>query len=258
MTGIPLHYFRGRDGVRLAYRELGEGRPLILIHGYLSTAMAMVDTGIAGRTAGRGYRVILPDLRGHGASARPHDAAAYPPDALADDGLALIEHLGLTGYDLGGYSLGGRTVIRILARGATPGRAIVGGQGLEAVTHTVGRGGQFRRVLTNFGTFEPGSPERAMEDWVKSCGGDPVALVRVLDTFADTPLEELARIRVPTLVLTGADDGHDTSAEALAAALANGQYIQLPGNHATAITTPQFETAVTGFLEGSRPASPPR
>ena len=89
--------------------------------------MAMVDTGIAGRIAGRGYRVILPDLRGHGASARPHDAAAYPPDALADDGLALIEHLGLTGYDLGGYSLGGRTVIRILARGATPGRANVGG-----------------------------------------------------------------------------------------------------------------------------------
>jgi pimeloyl-ACP methyl ester carboxylesterase len=258
MTEIPLRYFRGRDGVRLAYRELGEGRPLILIHGYLSTAMAMVDTGIAGRTAGHGYRVILPDLRGHGASARPHDAAACPPDALADDGLALIGHLGLTGYDLGGYSLGGRTVIRILARGAAPGRAIVGGQGLKAVTHTVGRGGQFRRVLTSFGTFEPGSPERAMEDWVKSSGGDPVALVRVLDTFADTPLDELARIRVPTLVLTGADDGHDTSAEALAAALADGQYIQLPGNHATAITTPQFETAMTGFLEGSRPASPPR
>jgi pimeloyl-ACP methyl ester carboxylesterase len=78
MTGIPLRYFRGRDGVRLAYRELGEGRPLILIHGYLSTAMAMVDTGIAGRIAGRGFRVILPDLRGHGASARPHGAEPPP------------------------------------------------------------------------------------------------------------------------------------------------------------------------------------
>jgi hypothetical protein len=58
--------------------------------------------------------------------------------------------------------------------------------------------------------------------------------------------------------LTGAEDGHDTSAEALAAALANGQYVQLPGNHATAITAPQFETAMTGFLEGSSPASPAR
>jgi len=258
MSELPFHHFRGRDGVRLAYRELGEGRPLILIHGYLSTAMALVETGLAEKIARRGHRVILPDLRGHGASARPHDAAAYPPDALADDGLALIEHLGLTDYDLAGYSLGGRTVIRILARGATPGRAIVGGQELEAIAHTVGRGGQYRYALTHFGTFAPGSPEQAIEDWVKASGGDPVALVHVLDTFVDTPLEVLAQITVPTLVLTGAEDGHNTSAEALASALANGRYIELPGHHGTAPTTPQFETAMTDFLEGGRPAGLPR
>jgi pimeloyl-ACP methyl ester carboxylesterase len=245
---IPHRYVRGRDGARLAYRELGEGRPLILIHGYLSNGRAMVGGGTAGMLAGRGYRVILPDLRGHGDSARPHEPDAYPPDALADDGLALIEHLGLTGYDLAGYSLGGRTVVRLLARGATPARAIVGGQGLEAITRTVGRGDLFRRALTGFGTFDPGSPERAIEDWVKASGGDPVALVNVLDTFVDTPLEELARITVPALVLTGAEDGHNRTAEALAGALANGRYIMLPGDHFTAISTPQFETAVTDFL----------
>jgi pimeloyl-ACP methyl ester carboxylesterase len=224
---------------------------LILIHGYLGTAQAgWIDSGIAKKIAGQGYRVIMPDLRGHGDSAKPHDAAAYPPDMLAGDGLALIEHLGVTGYDLGGYSLGGRTVVRILARGATPGRAIVGGQGLEAITHTVGRGTHFRHLLSNFGTFEPGSPERAMEDWIKASGGDPVALVRVLDTFTDTPLEDLARIRVPTLVLTGAEDGHNDSAEALADALAAGQYIALPGDHGTAVHTPQFEAAIISFLEG--------
>ena len=254
MSEIPLHHFRGRDGARLAYRELGEGRPLILIHGYLSTAMALVETGLAGKIARRGHRVILPDLRGHGASARPHDAVAYPPDALADDGLALIKHLGLTGYDLAGYSLGGRTVIRILARGATPGRAIVGGQGLEAIAQTVGRGGQYRHALTHFGTFAPGSPEQAIEDWVKASGGDPVALVHVLGTFVDTPLEVLAQITVPTLVLTGAEDGHNTSAEALASALANGRYVEVAGHHGTAPATPQFETAMAGFLDGGRPA----
>jgi len=256
VTEIPLCYFPGADGERLAYRELGEGRPLILIHGYLSSSMSMIDSGLAGRMAARGYRVILPDLRGHGASARPHEAAAYPPDVLADDGLALIGHLGLGGYDLGGYSLGGRTAIRILARGATPGRGIAGGQGLEAVAHTVGRGGQFRRVLTNFGTFEPGSPGQAMEDWVKASGGDPVALNLVLDSFVDTPVEALARIQVPTLVLTGAEDGHNATAEALASALGNGQYLELPGDHGTAITTPQFEAAMAGFLQGSGTASP--
>ena len=148
-------------------------------------------------------------------------------------------------------------MIRILARGATPGGAIAGGQGLEAVEHTVGRGGQFRRVLANFGTFEPGSPEQAMEDWVKASGGDPVALNLVLDTFVDTPVEALARIQVPTLVMTGAEDGHNATAGALATALGHGQYLELPGNHFTALTTPQFEAAMAGFLAGSSPASGP-
>ena len=255
MTEIPVRHFRGRDGVPLAYRELGEGRPLIMIHGYLGNALTMIEAGLAGRLAAQGYRVILPDLRGHGDSARPHDPAAYPPDALADDGLALIEHLGLTGYDLGGYSLGGRTVIRLLARGATPGRAIVGGQGLEAVVHTVGRGGQFRDLLTRFGTFAPGSPEQAAEDRITAGGGDPVALVHVLDTFADTSPAELARITVPTLVLTGDKDGHNDTAEALANALGNGRYVRLPGNHASVAGTPEFETAITSFLKTGQPAS---
>jgi pimeloyl-ACP methyl ester carboxylesterase len=250
MTETSLHRFPGRDGVQLAYRELGRGRPLILIHGYMGSAQSgWVDSGIAEKIAGHGCRVIMPDLRGHGDSAKPHDAAAYPPDVLANDGLALIEHLGVTDYDLGGYSLGGRTVVRILARDATPGRAIVGGQGLEAITHTVGRGTHFRHLLRNFGTFEPGSPEQATEDWIKASGGDPVALVRVLDTFTDTPLEDLARIRVPTLVLTGAEDGHNESAGALANALADGQYVVLPGDHGTAFHTPQFAAAIISFLE---------
>lgn len=255
MTEMSLHHFDGRDGVRLAYHELGQGRPLVLIHGYMSNATVMARGGFPERIAGRGYRVIMPDLRGHGDSAKPHEAGAYPPDALADDGLALIDHLGLTDYDLAGYSLGGRTVIRLLARGATPGRAIVGGQGLEAINHTVGRGGHFRHVLTNFGTFEPGTSERATEDWIKSSGGDPVALVRVLDTFADTTMTELARITVPTLVLTGAGDGHNDTAAALASALPNGRYIMLPGNHFTAATAPEFEAAVAGFLAEGRDAA---
>lgn len=249
MTGIAARYFRGRDGLRLAYRELGPGRPLVLLHGYLTTAVTTwISSGIAEALAGRGYRVILPDMRGHGDSARPHDPAAYPPDVLADDALLLVEQLGLTGYDLVGYSLGGRTVIRMLARGAAPDRAVVGGQGLEAVLHTAGRGGHFRHLLSNFGTFEPGSPERAMEDRLKASGADPAALVNIPGTFSNTSPAELAAITVPVLVLTGAEDGHDETAPALAGALPNGQYLRLPGNHYSAFINPEFLAAVTGFL----------
>jgi pimeloyl-ACP methyl ester carboxylesterase len=240
--------FHGRDGVRLAYRETGEGRPLVLIHGYMGKGEHWVDTGIAERLTARGYRVIMPDMRGHGDSDKPHDAASYPPDALADDGLALIDQLRLADYDLAGYSLGGRTVARLLARGATPRRAVIGGQGLDAILHTAGRGGQFRKLLRGFGTHPPGSLERQMEAGVRAAGGDPEALLLVLDTFVNTAPAELAAVTAPVLVATGADDPHNQTARALADALRRGRYTELPGNHFTAMTSPEFERAMVGFL----------
>lgn len=248
-TELPIHRFNSFDGVELAYREMGEGRPLVLIHGYFSTAMVnWVRYGHAGKIADRGYRVIMPDLRGHGDSARPHDPAAYPHDALADDGFALIEHLGLTDYDLGGYSLGGRTAMRMLARGAKPGRAIVAGMGLDGILNTAGRGGYFRRVLTNLGSFERGTPEWLTEAFLKTVQGDPVALLNVLDTFADTPREAVEAIAMPVLIVAGKDDDDNGSAEALADLLPHGRHGVIPGNHMSAVTRPELGIAIAEFL----------
>src|ERR1700733_8446225 len=248
-TNLPIHHFRSRDGLELAYREMGTGRPLILIHGYFSTATVnWVRYGHAARVAARGYRVVMPDLGGHGDREKPHDAVAYPPDILADDGFALVEQLGLTDYDLGGYSLGARTTIRMLARGATPGRAIISGMGLEGILRTGGRGGHFHNILTNLGKHKPGSAEWMAEAFMKTVGGDPIALLNVLNTFADTPPEALARIDLPTLVLTGAEDDDNGSAEALAAALPKGSYVVVPGNHMSAVTKPELGAAMADFL----------
>jgi len=246
---LPVHYFQGRDGAQLAYRELGAGRPLVLIHGYFSTAMVnWVRYGHAAKIAARGIRIIMPDLRGHGDSAKPHDAAAYPPDVLTDDGFAMIEQLGLTDYDLGGYSLGGRTTMRMLARGATPGRAIVAGMGLEGIVHAGGRSAHFRRILTHLGTFKHGSPEWMAEAFLKATRGDPAALLLVLDTFVDTPREALAGIGMPTLVLVGAEDEDNGSAAALVAALPDGRGATVPGNHMSAVTKPELGAAIADFL----------
>jgi pimeloyl-ACP methyl ester carboxylesterase len=248
-ANLPVHHFRSRDGLELAWREMGTGRPLVLIHGYFSTASVnWVRYGHAAKIAAQGYRVVMPDLRGHGDSARPHDPVFYPPDILADDGFALLGHLQLTDYDLGGYSLGARTAVRMLARGATPARAIVAGMGLEGIVNTGGRGGYFRNILTHLGTFKPGSAEWLAESFMKTVNGDPVALLNVLDTFVDTSREALARIQTPTLVLTGAQDEDNGSAEALAAALPNGRYAVIPGNHMSAVTKPELGTAIAGFL----------
>jgi len=246
---LPTHHFRSRDGLELAYRELGVGRPLVLIHGYFSTATVnWLRYGHAEKIAARGYRVIMPDLRGHGDSARPHDAAFYPPDILAADGFALIEELGLTDYDLGGYSLGARTTVRMLARGATPARAIIAGMGLEGITNTGGRGSYFRNILTNLGTFKPGSAQWMAEAFLKTVGGDPGALLHILDTFVDTPPEVLGRIRTPALVLVGAEDDDNGSGQALATALPQARLVEIAGNHMSAVTKPELGAAIAEFL----------
>ncbi len=243
--------FPADDGTALTYHQLGAGRPVVLLHGYMLPAKpTWVDSGIAERLAASGNRVIMPDMRGHGDSV-PADGSAYPPDALTSDTLALIAHLGLTDYDLGGYSLGGRIVARALTRGAAPRRAFIGGTGLEPIVHAAGRGENYRRILSNLGTFAPGTPEAELEGYLQQTGGDPAALIRVLDTFVDTPRDALARVTVPVLVIAGEQDSDRGSVEDLAVMLARGTPHRVPGNHFTALHSPELADRLVQFLGGA-------
>lgn len=237
------------DGVHIAVRELGEGRPLILIHGYMSEANTnWIRFGHAGLLAGAGYRVIMPDLRAHGHSDKPHDPALYPRDVLADDQFALIDFLGLEDFDLGGYSLGGRTVARMLARGCRPRKAVISGMGLKGLTDTGARAGHFRHVLTHLGEHPRGSPAFMAEAFLKTTGGDPVALLNILDSFVDTPVETLSGLDIPVGVICGSEDDDNGSAAALADALPQGTLITVPGNHMSAVTRPELGQAILEYL----------
>lgn len=239
----------GLGGLPIQVHMMGEGRDLVLIHGYFSNAFTnWIRYGHAAQIAARGFRVIMPDLRGHGDSGKPHDAASYPPDALMADGLALIEQLGLTDYDLGGYSLGARTVVRMLANGATPRRVILSGMGLEGLLHTSGRGSYFRHVLTNLGSFERGTPEWMTEAFLKTTKGDPQALLRILDTFVDTSREAIAAIAPPLLVVSGEDDDDNGSSQAVADLVQQGRFVSIPGNHMSAVMRKELGEAIADFI----------
>jgi pimeloyl-ACP methyl ester carboxylesterase len=250
-TPSETQYFDSFDGTRLAWHEVGEGRAVVLIHGYFSDAKTnWIRYGHAAKIAAKGFRVIMPDLRAHGASDKPHGLEAYPADALTQDGHALIAHLGLTEYDLGGYSLGARTTSRMLATGATPRRVIFSGMGLEGLTQTSRRAGHFRNILTKLGQHVQGTPEWLAEAFLKTTGGDPVALLGILETFVDTPLESVKAIQQPTLVVCGGEDQDNGSAPDLAAALPHGTYVETPGGHMSAVVKPELGQAIADFLAG--------
>jgi pimeloyl-ACP methyl ester carboxylesterase len=243
--------YPGRDGAPLAYRETGSGRPLILLHGFMGNGSSWLDWGPGSALAEQGFRLILPDFRGHGQSARSHDRNAYPPDVLADDGLALIQYLGLEAgqYDLGGYSLGGRIAARLLARGAEPGRAVIAGQGLEKIAGPQG-GGASERGLTALvdGTdLPPDSADAKIAHWAAQAGADPRALLLVLGSLVPTPEDDLRRIGTPTLVVIG-DRDERADADELAALLPAGRFARVPGDHGGSFAAPQFAAAVVAFL----------
>jgi pimeloyl-ACP methyl ester carboxylesterase len=243
--------FKTADHVEIAWREMGQGRPLLLIHGFMSEADTnWIKYGHAAALANAGYRVIMPDLRAHGLSGKPHDPKHYPRDILADDQFALLAHLDIADYDLGGYSLGGRTVSRMLARGAQPGRAVISGMGLEGLTQTGNRGAYFRHVFDNLGYHEKGTSAWMAEAFLKTTGGDPAALRHVLDTFVDTRVEEIAHWTLPVGVVCGEQDDDNGSAAELVALLQRGRLFTVPGNHMSAVIKAELGQAFVAALTG--------
>lgn len=252
MTGtddISISDFSARDGTRLVWRELGEGRPVVLLHGLFSNATVnWIKFGHASAIAAKGFRVIMPDLRAHGDSAAPHDPAAYPEDVLSNDCADLIAHLGLTDFDLGGFSLGSRTSVRAVAAGLKPARLILGGMGLEGLTGGARRRDFFLRAIAEFDTAKRGEDTWMAIQFMKTMRVDCTAAALLLRTFVDTPREMLAAITMPTLVVCGEDDADNGSAPALAAELSAARLATIPGTHMSSVTETALGEAMAGFL----------
>lgn len=246
-----IHHFTAPDGQRIAWHEMGDpdARAVVLLHGLFSNAFTnWIRYGHAEAIAAQGLRVIMPDHRAHGDSAKPHDAPAYPKDVLTTDALALVDHLSLTDYDLVGYSLGARTATRMVAKGANPRRLVLAGMGLEGLLGTSGRADHFRDILTNLGKHERGSPKWMAEAFLKTTKGDPEALLLLLDTWEHVREADLDKLTMPTLIVAGAEDQDNGSAPALAERLAKGAYQEVPGGHMSSVTRPELGAAIAAFL----------
>jgi pimeloyl-ACP methyl ester carboxylesterase len=94
--------------VRLFYRDLSDGPAIVLLHGWTMSHQVW-DRQV--RELGSRYRLILPDLRGHGDSDKP--VGAYDPERHAADIVALLDHLGLDRAIVVGWSFGGMTALQL-------------------------------------------------------------------------------------------------------------------------------------------------
>ena len=103
------------SGAKIHYIDEGAGPPILLVHGFASNIEGnWRATGIIAALTGAGRRVIALDCRGHGESDKPHDPKAYGVNVMANDAIALLDHLGITKTDLMGYSMGGYIATSLL------------------------------------------------------------------------------------------------------------------------------------------------
>jgi len=249
MSEPQVEFWNASDGIRLAYHEIGEGRPAVLLHGLFSDAvMNWIKFGHAARIAAAGFRVIMPDLRAHGLSGRPHDPEYYPPGILARDLRELIAELGLTDFDLGGFSLGARTTVEGIGEGLRPRRAVLGGAGLEGLRHWQRRKHFFLEAIELFDRVPRGDPHWLSIQFMKSQKVDRVSAGLLLESFADAFMEWLQAFTMPTLVVCGSEDDDNGSAADLAAALPDAIFREVPGTHMSSVTRPELGEAIAAFL----------
>jgi pimeloyl-ACP methyl ester carboxylesterase len=251
VSEAAIHRWTASDGVELAWHEMGQGRPVILLHGLFSDAtMNWIKFGHAARITAAGFRVIMPDLRAHGDSASPHGAEHYPPGILARDLRELIAHLALSDFDLGGFSLGARTTVEAVGEGLKPCRAILGGAGLDGLRNWKRRKTFFLEAIAMLDQVQRGDPHWLSIQFMKSQKVDRIAAALLLDSFEDAFIEWLQAFTMPTLVVCGSEDDDNGSAEELAAALPNATFAEVPGTHMSSVTKPELGVAIADFLAG--------
>jgi pimeloyl-ACP methyl ester carboxylesterase len=96
--------FFNSNGVKIRYIDVGDGEPVLLVHGFTGSISSWATLGIIEKLA-KDFRVIALDCRGHGKSDKPHDASAYG-DAMVEDVANLLDHLDIRKAHIVGYSMG--------------------------------------------------------------------------------------------------------------------------------------------------------
>ena len=241
------------DGTKLAVHRMGPegggGRPVLLLHGLFSDANTnWIKFGHAAKLAAAGFEAIMPDLRAHGQSDKPHDPAAYPDDILARDAAALVAALGLEDFDLAGFSLGARTSARAVINGLRPRKLVLAGMGLEGLAGWNRRSSFFLDAIDRFDEVKRGDPAFMAVSFMKTMKIDPVAARLLLMAGNRVDMDALLSVDTPIGVICGADDHDNGSAPELAEALPNARYYEIPGTHMSCITRLELGQSIVDFL----------
>jgi pimeloyl-ACP methyl ester carboxylesterase len=241
-----------RPDIDLAFLDEGQGEPIMLVHGFASSAeVNWVGPGWVDALVRSGRRVIAFDHRGHGASTKFHARERYRMAEFAGDVLALAEHCGIGRFDLMGYSMGARVGVFVAMTAPERLRSLViGGLGIHLVEQRGLPMGIAEALETPHPEALTDANQRLFRRFAEANGGDLVALAACIRGSREAPrAEALARITAPTLIATGSRDRIAGDPQALAALIPGATTFVIEGkDHNPAVGDRTFREAVLAFL----------
>src|ERR1700726_2829296 len=246
-----------RDGVEIYYEIHGSGPPLLLTHGYSSTS-AMWQGQIGALS--KHHQLVLWDMRGHGRSDYPGDASAYSEALTVADIAALLDEVGAHSAIVGGLSLGGYMSLAFYRAHPERVRALLiidtgpgfkKGDARDAWNRRAhDTGDRFERE--GLAVLKSASRERSSVSHRDALGLARAARGMLTQRDARV-IEVLPDIKVPSLIVVGADDTPFLAASDYMAAKIPGakKVVIASAGHAVNIDQPQaFIAAVLPFLDG--------
>ena len=248
------------DGYKIAYDDVGEGDPILLLHGFAADRVSNWKlTGWYRLLERNGFRVIAADARGHGRSDKPTEPDAYAPEGIAGDAVRLLDHLELEKADVFGYSMGGRNTAWLLTAHADRMRsAVIAGAGINVLARRDAVRWQKRGYeLTGDNAKTESLAVPAMVPLYRSATRIPGLAgslsACLLGSFASLAAKSFAEVDVPTLVIAGSRDTVAGSPIPLAGSIPGAKAVVVPGrSHLSVISDAFFKGAVLGFLGDRR------
>ncbi|MCU1480973.1 MAG: alpha/beta hydrolase [Subtercola sp.] len=238
---------RSFDGVRISFEQTPGERPVLLLHGFASSAaLTWQQTGWLRAFAAAGTATVSVDLRGHGYSDKPTDPAGYAMTAFLADIDAVLAEADYDIVDVFGYSMGARVALAFaqahperagrLVLGGIAARDLFAGWNPDEVDAILLRNepvadAQLTSIVTTARSV-PGTSAEALS-----------ALVRGLDASGVSSAPQM-----PTLVAVGANDELAPNAADFAEQL-SAELVEVPGRgHFNVLSARTFRESILRFL----------
>jgi len=241
-----LDTFSSFDNTSIAYKDEGNGKVVILIHGFISNGSSWYDTVVKKTLVDVGYRVIIPDMRGNGHSEKPQHATAYKNNAEVKDIIALVDYLKIDDYIAIGYSRGSIILAELLTQDNRITQAVLGGMGLDFSNPNWDRRIIFADAFS--GRKPLNDMTKGAVNYAKSINADLKILGLLQDYQPSTSVDRLKQITTKTLVVAGDQDKDNGNPEALKNAMGNAILVIVPGDHNTTYREDAFAKAVLQFI----------